>query len=169
MAPIRAFVPPLVLACLITACKHGPDGAPIDDALYRMALDQEGHVWYGFSDALLPKSAGSGHGEPLLRTRYNDVAATLLDSMGKVLPDTVFPVGALVVKELWENDGTIGTYAVLFKKPSEPAADADGWVWGYFTGDGEVRVTALDQGAACRTCHGQPGHIDRTLMNIYFP
>lgn len=151
------------------ACKHDPDPSAIDAELYLLALNTDGNVWYKHSDQLLPKSSGSGHSQPLLRTRYNEVAATVLDGDGKVQPDAVFPIGSLVVKELCEDDGSINTYAVLLKRPAEPAADPNGWVWGYLRANGDVRASALDQGAGCRTCHGQTGHIDQTLMNLFFP
>lgn len=153
----------------MAGCKHEPAENPLDQELYQAALNTSGHVWYKGSDALLPRSPGSGHNEAFLRTRFNAIAATVLDSAGKVLPDTVFPAGSLVVKELWSDQSTVRTYAVLLKRPDEPAADAGGWVWGYLEADGGVRESALNMGMACRTCHTQPGHIDATLMNLSFP
>ena len=163
-----------VLLCLLVVvasagCKHEPASSALDSELLELARASDGHVWYRFSDSLLPRSPLTGHGEAFLRTRYDPTAAALLDSTGKVLPDTTFPEGALIVKELWEDQSTLGTFAVLLKRPSDPAADANGWVWGYIRANGEVRNSALDKGSACRGCHGQAGSIDASLMNLSFP
>jgi hypothetical protein len=158
----------VVLAGAI-GCRHEREEFAVDQELYRRALGTEASIWYKFDDALLPRSSQSGHGEAFLRTRYNAPAATVLDSMGKVIPGSTFPNGALIVKELWPDASGLGTYAVMLKRPTDRGADADGWVWGYIRSNGMVRESAIDQGAACRGCHSQSGHIDRTLMTKYFP
>lgn len=159
----------LAPAILLTACAHEPDGIAVDAELLERARSSEAAIWYKFNDSFLPKSSGSGHNEALLRTRFNNRAATVLDSLGKVVPDTLFPEGSLIVKELWTDASTLNRYAVMLKRNNDPAADVDGWVWGYILANGEVAVSAAEQGAACRSCHGQSGHIDRTLMNKFFP
>lgn len=151
------------------SCTHEPDGIAVDGELLERARSNEASVWYAFDDTLLPRSSGSGHAAPYLRTRYNSTAANALDSAGRVVSDTVFPQGALIVKDLMLDATTLDRYAIMLKRSGDPAADADGWVWGYVLANGEVAVSAADQGAACRSCHGQNGHIDRTLMNKFFP
>ena len=153
----------------LIACRHEADTYGIDRELLERARSAEASVWYANDDALLERSSGSGHLEALLRTRFNAKAARVLDDDGRVVEDTVFPTGSLIVKELWSNTTTLGTYAVMLKRPGDPAADPDGWIWGYLRETGEVRVSALDRGASCRSCHSQSGNIDRTLMNAYFP
>ena len=159
----------LIAVLVIAACTHKDTEDPTDADLLELAMRTEGAVWYKESEALLPKSSGSGHAQPLLRTRYNTIAASVLDTNGKVIPDTIFPNGSAIVKELYDDGATLAQYAVLFKKPSHPYADADGWVWGYVRPDGEVREPARNKGAACRGCHSQENNIDFTLMNAYFP
>ncbi len=159
----------LALAVLSNACKNEDDGAGgTDGDLLSMSKSADGFTWYKNSDALLPKSSGTGHSQPFLRTRYNDIAAAMLDADGKVEAGTVFPEGSLVVKELHDNATTIGRYAILYKQSSSPDADADGWVWGYINADGSVAEPASNKGASCRGCHAQPDNIDFTLMNKYF-
>jgi len=163
-----------VLAFLITcaglaACTHEDTEDPADAELLELAMDNEGYTWYKESDALLPSSSGSGHAQALLRTRFNTLAAAVLDTNAQVLPDTTFPNGSVIVKELFTDGGTLDLYAVLFKKPSHPYADADGWVWGYVRPNGDVREPSRNKGSACRNCHSQGGNIDFTLMNAYFP
>jgi hypothetical protein len=156
-----------ILAC--SGCTHEPDVDPTDARLLELARGSEASTWYAGSSTPLPRSSGSGHQEPFLRTRYNSLAASVLDSGLMVSLDTLFPEGSLIVKELMTDASTVDTYAILLKESGDPAADASGWVWGYIRTDGTVRVPAADQGAACRSCHTQAGHIDQTLMNISFP
>jgi hypothetical protein len=163
------FCAVLLLVALTGGCKHEPDTSTLDLELLDLARNAEGHTWYRSTDALLNRTSGSGHTEAFLRTRYNAIAATVLDSNARVLQDTVFPSGSLIVKELWESSSTLGTYAVMLKRPEDASADASGWVWGYIRSNGEVRHSALDGGAVCISCHTQPGHIDATLMNVAFP
>ena len=73
------------------------------------------------------------------------------------------------MKELINTDGSIGRFAILLKEPANPAADENGWVWGYINSDGSVYTTALDRGISCIGCHSQQGNIDYTLMRKYFP
>lgn len=154
---------------LFTSCKKDKAADGIDKELFDLAKVTTGFVWYKNSDTLLEKSAGSSHAEPFLRTRYNALAATQLDSMGKVKSDAVFPDGSVVVKELFDNATTIGRYAVLYKKAASESADANGWVWGYIKSDGTVTESATKKGSSCINCHSQSNNIDYMLMNKYFP
>lgn len=168
----RAYTVALVLATIavgIHACKHESNEVRVDTELLERARSNEANVWYAFNDTLLPRSSGSGHSAPYLRTRYNAIAASVLDSTGRVVADTTFPQGSLIVKDLMLDASTLERYAIMLKRTGDPAADPEGWVWGYIFADGEVAVSAIDQGAVCRSCHSQSGHIDRTLMNEFFP
>lgn len=154
---------------IMVSCKHEENGDNTDADLLEIARNTDGYVWYKEDDMLLPRSAGSGHSQAFLRTRFSPIAATVLDTNGKVLPDTTFPNGSVIVKELYENTTTLSLYALLYKKPDHPYADASGWVWGYVKPNGDVQVSARERGAPCRSCHGQSGNIDLSLMNAYFP
>lgn len=151
------------------SCKKDDDPTGIDKELYDMARVSEGFTWYKNSADLLDKSAGSGHPQPFLRTRYNTAASEQLDSAGKVKTGAVFAEGSLVVKELIDNASAVERYAILYKKPGDPNADANGWVWGYINADGSVVVPASAKGSSCAGCHSQAGHIDYMLMNKFFP
>ncbi|MDO9510894.1 MAG: cytochrome P460 family protein [Bacteroidales bacterium] len=157
-----------VLYIFTSACSK-EDATGTDKQLYDMALVTNGFTWYKNSESYLPKSQGSGHNQAFLRTRYNDLAATQLDSNGKVNPDAVFPNGSLIVKELYNSDKTLDQYAILYKQSNHIDADANGWVWGYVSASGKVAEPAEKKGQACTSCHLQTGHIDYLLMNKYFP
>ena len=159
-----------ILSLLGIACtndKANPDGNT-DQELYDMAKPTTGFTWYKNDDVLLNKSAGSGHNQPFLRTRYNGIAAALLDNEGKVKAGTIFPDGSLIVKELRDNATSVAIYAVLYKQAGHPDADADGWVWGYVDTGGSPLFPASSKGNSCRGCHSQSENIDFTLMNKYF-
>ena len=152
----------------INSCKKDKVASEVDQQLFEMSKTAAGFVWYKNSDSLLDKSPGSGHAEPFLRTRYNSIAATQLDTNGKVKTNAVFPEGSLIVKELHNNSTTIGRYAILYKNSGSEAADAKGWVWGYIDADGTVNQSASKKGSACINCHSQAENIDYMLMNKYF-
>lgn len=159
----------IVLLLLMIGCKHENVSDPTDELLLELAQRTGGATWFNESDTLLPRTGGSGHAQPLLRTRYNTIASTALTDEGRVVADTIFPTGSVIVKELWENHSVLSLYALMYKKPDHPYADTDGWVWGYVQPDGTVVQPASDKGSACRGCHSGAGHIDLTRMNIAYP
>jgi len=158
----------LVGILTLNSCKK-EEAAGTDKELFDMAQETSGFIWYKNSNALLEKSSGSGHPQPFLRTRYNSVAATKLDSNGRVISGAIFPEGSLVVKELYDNSTSLGRYAILYKNSGSADADAKGWVWGYINSDGSVAEPASNKGSACINCHSQADNIDYMLMNKYFP
>lgn len=151
------------------SCKHDPISSDIDWELYEMAQETEGFTWYKNNATPLIKSTGSGHSYPKLRTRYNNVASQFLDSNGQVIDNSKFTDGSLIVKELLNNNDALELYAILLKDADNEHADANGWVWGYLTASGDVTESATNKGAACISCHSQPGNIDYGLMNKEFP
>lgn len=172
---MRSYFWILIIIPIISSCDKEEKqildvAAETDTQLFMMATDASTKFeWYRFSDTLLSKSSGSGHGQAFLKTRFNDIAAAQLDVDGKVRSDAVFPEGSLVVKELIESDSTLKLYAILHKNAASPMADAKGWVWGYIYADGNVAYTSGNKGAQCISCHSQTGQIDYMLMNKYFP
>lgn len=159
----------LVSIWTINSCKKEKLAEGTDKELYDLSNTNSGFVWYKNSSSLLNKSAGSGHPQPFLRTRYNSIAAGKLDSNGKIITGTTFPEGSLIVKELYDNSTTLGRYAILYKKAESADADANGWVWGYINSDGTVAESASKKGESCISCHSQADNIDYMLMNKYFP
>lgn len=147
----------LVSIWTINSCKKEKEATGTDKELYEMAKATSGFTWFKNSSSLLNKSSGSGHPQPFLRTRYNAVAATKLDSNGKIMTGSTFPEGSLIVKELNDNSTTLGRYAILYKKSGSADADAKGWVWGYINADGGVAETASKKGSSCTSCHSQIG------------
>lgn len=168
---IRLITLPLCICGLLVlnSCKKDKEAIGTDKELYEMAKENNGFTWFKNSNILLNKSAGSGHSNPFLNTRYNSVAASQLDSIGKIKTNANFPEGSLIVKELYDNASTLARYAILYKKTASTDADANGWVWGYMNSDGTVAESASKKGASCISCHTQAENIDYMLMNKYFP
>ena len=165
----QMFFTAISLLVVLISCKKDKTLDGIDLELFKMAQETSGFTWYKNTDALLPKSSGSGHNFPSLRTRYNSIAATQLDGAGKIESTALFPEGSLVVKELINDDGSLARYAILFKAANDENADANGWVWGYINGDRTIVNSASEKGTSCISCHQQAGSIDYMLMNTFFP
>lgn len=159
----------VVITLTFSSCSKEKEATGTDKELFEMAKETSGFTWFKNSSAYLSKSSGSAHPQSLLRTRYNAIAASQLDSAGKILPSATFPEGSLVVKELLDNSSTLDRYAILYKKPGSSDADANGWVWGYINADGTVAEPASEKGASCIGCHSQADNIDYMLMNKFFP
>jgi hypothetical protein len=153
---------------IINSCKKEKVIEVTDIELYDMAKETTGFTWFKKSSSFLDKSSGSGHPQSNLRTRYNSIAASKLDSNGKIIAGTTFPEGSLIVKELYINSSTLERYAILYKKSDSKDADAKGWVWGYINADGKVSIPASKKGTSCINCHSQAENIDYMLMNKYF-
>ncbi|MCG8574846.1 MAG: cytochrome P460 family protein [Flavobacteriales bacterium] len=166
MSYLRPILSILCILILGYSCKKAKG---TDADLLSMAEETEGFTWYKFNDAILEKSTGSAHPQSLLRTKYNATASSALDEEGKVTEGTVFPDGSLIVKELYDDENTIGRWAILYKQSNHEDADDNGWVWGYINGDRSVAAPASNKGEACISCHSQSENIDYTLMNKYFP
>lgn len=138
-----------------------------DDQLAILAQQSAGQVYYKNSSAVLNTADASGHSEKTLRTRYNAKAATQLDANGKVKASPVFPDSSLITKELYNTDGTVAKYAIMFKLRGAKNADAAGWVWGYVTNTGSVVAPSSSKGAGCTGCHASA--FDFTRMNDTHP
>ncbi len=139
-----------------------------DADLLKMAKNTSGFTWFKKSEVLLAKSTASGHSYPLLRTRFNAVAAKQLDAAGRINAGATFEEGSLIVKELYTDANTLSRYAVLYKKANTKETDAKGWIWGYIDANGTVAAPAAAKGSGCISCHTTTGSIDYMLMNKYF-
>jgi hypothetical protein len=153
----------------LSSCKHDTITNDVNWDLYEMAQKTDGFTWFKFSSVGLPKSSGSGHSAPKLRTRFNQIASTKLDSVGRVMERITFPEGSFIVKELLNDDSSLERYATLLKDSENEYADANGWVWGYIYPDGRVAEKAENKGKSCIGCHSQSGSIDYVLMNKFYP
>jgi hypothetical protein len=167
----------IVSASLFVAACGGGGGAPSApsaDGASALITDAEvsalvraptGWTYYKLRSDTLVRAAGSAHGDPRLRTRYNAIAATQLDASGRVRAGAVFPDSALIVKELI-NGSTLSRYAVMMKLRGSSNAGG-GWLWAYYAPNGATQVGIGGKGSGCVGCHGSG--IDFTRMNDSHP
>lgn len=153
-------------AMILFSCKHKIEE---DQDLYLKAKSTTNFVWYKNSSSQLQKSSGTGHSQPFLNTRFNDIAQGNLTPSNKVKAGSPFANGSLIVKELYDSNGKLELYAILYKMTSHANADSKGWVWGYINAGGSVRTPSSKKGSDCTSCHSQTGNEDYTLMNKYSP
>jgi hypothetical protein len=139
-----------------------------DQLLFEKAKSLVDFTWFEKVDSLYKKSSGSGHGQAFFKTRFNAIAAIVLDSNGRMVDGNLFFEGSLIVKELYKDAQTLDLYAILYKDSKNVDADAKGWVWGYIRPDGNVAVSATKKGISCISCHSQTGNIDYVLMNKFY-
>ena len=166
---IKLFFFFIILHLFSSSCSKDKTLTGIDLELFELSKESTNFSYYKNSSEILAKSSGSGHPQPFLKTRYNQIAATQLSSSGKINPAAQFPEGSLIVKELYDASNKLERYAVLYKKSMDDNADANGWVWGYLNANGTVAVSASKKGESCISCHSQSDNIDYMLMNKYFP
>ncbi len=162
------FILVFTILSLAISCNKDEAAAGTDLDLLNFAKETTGWTYFENSNTYLNKSSGSGHKFDKLRTRYNAIAATQLDTIGRIKDNAIFADGSLIVKDLTDDTHHVERYAILYKKAGHPDADAKGWVWGYVNADGTVSTPASDKGKICINCHSQSGSIDYTLMNKFF-
>ena len=173
----RSSVPRLLSTLLVAAACGGGDSpaapspaggaAQISDAeVSARARAAGGWTYYKNRTDTLLRSAGSGHGETRLRTRFNGPAAAQLDASGKVRVGASFPDSSLIVKELYSGS-VLSRFAVMMKLRGSPNASAGGWLWAYYAPDGATQISISGRGGSCAGCHA--AGIDFTRMNDSHP
>lgn len=112
-------------------------------------------TWWEFSDSLLDRTGNSPHADRI-RVRYNAAAATQLDSTGRLVAEPDFPDSAIVVKEVFSDDGTPVEMLVMFKRAGDPHASHGDWLWGEYDAATEAAIHSVgDDSGYCHNCHVQ--------------
>ncbi len=156
---------PLFSFALLVGCSKDRTTSGFDAELFTKAQRKEGFVYYNFSTEFLEAPEEVGHKSKYLRTKYNDLAATILDSNGLVVPGSFFPEGSLIVNEMSSIKGEPEKFAIMFKDAKNIYADKNGWVWSYLNADNTVIEPASRMGVSCIACHSSG---NSTLMSDYF-
>lgn len=106
---------------------------------------------------------GGAHG--FIKVRFNSIAASVLDSSGKIPVGSSFPTGSVIVKEIYGSlSGGLNLYAVVKKEPSNENSGSN-WIWGEYKPGGEVVFSAAKKGNGCISCHSSPDN--RDLMKVF--
>jgi hypothetical protein len=159
---------PLVSFLLLAGCTKDRTISGFDAELFTKAQRKDGFVYYNFSTEYLEAPEETEHKSKYLRTKYNYLAATILDSNGLVIPGSIFPEGSLIVNEMSSIKGEPEKLAIMFKDAKNVYADQNGWVWSYLNADNTVIEPTTRKGISCIACHSKSGNIDYTLMSSYF-
>ena len=162
----------LLVLTVTAACKSDPlaglepgTGAAVSDAaLYSFTQSSNGWTYYKKSLVPIVRQSTPHPGSALVR--YNPVAATQLDAVGKVRVGASFPDSSVIVKELYTGS-TLTGFTVMMKLRGSASAGFDGWVWGEYVNGGGVRFSTSGRGSACSACHSVG--IDYTRMNDSHP
>lgn len=149
-------------AVLLTACKKDDKPAPAtadpDKALFAEATATTGFTWYRGGDTIVAAVPASPHLK--YRMRFNATAATALDAAGNLPVGGTFPVGSLVVKDVYDR-GRLARVNVMKKDLTGPNA-ANGWQWAEYNPDGSLRMGVTTKGAGCISCHSITPNRDLT-------
>lgn len=161
-----------MICFLMTGCKKedsptSVDQTVTDSQLLILAKNTTTKTFYKLSTDTLSKGGNSAHPGPKLRTWYNAKAATQLTAQGIVKPSPTFADSSLIVKEIYNADGMLSLYAVLFKLSSASNKGPGDWVWAEFEPNGTPVISATAKGAGCASCHSSA--FDYTRMNDVHP
>ena len=148
---------PSVDAPSSSAIKVGDDGAEIDTSaagISAFVASKAYKTWAAEANVhTATKTRPHGH----VRVFFNQTSTVALKQNQSSLP-----VGTMVVKELYQNDGaTLSGYAAMVKSSEK------GWTWW------EAFLPNLDKPAAygidlpgCKGCHSGPGNVDQVLSQV---
>jgi hypothetical protein len=137
------------------SCSHSAD--KINEQLYSSAMDS-GLLPFKNGDTLTAKGT-SPHGNFVLKV--NAEMASVLDGNGKIVSGKEIPEGALIVKEIIDNNGL--NLIALMKKERKSKFAKDGWIWAEYKPGGAIYYDAKKKGASCVGCHSGAGNQDFTL------
>jgi hypothetical protein len=155
---------PLFSFIAIAGCTKDRTPVGIDAELFSKAQRKEGFSYYNFSTEFLESTKVGGHKSKYFRTKYNNLAATILDSTGVVVPGSFFPEGSIIVNEMSSIKGEPEKYAIMLKDEKSDYADEKGWVWSYVNADNTIIEPASRKGISCISCHSSD---NSTLMSTY--
>ena len=85
--------------------------------------------------------------------KYNATAIAAMTDSGRLPSGSFFPMGSLIVKELFDAPtGPVSAYAIMRKVPGNTNAEG-GWLWGEYYADGRVVHNVAQKGDGCISCH----------------
>lgn len=131
----------------------------IDKPLYD-EISESGYIYFQNGN-LLKGVSPSPHGA--FKLRFNSIALAALDSTGRLPKGNKFPIGSILVKEVYEN-GALSLYVVMKKDPSSEH-DGNEWLWAEYKTDGSIDYSIKKQGQGCIGCHS--GGTSRDLTRTF--
>lgn len=142
------------------SCTKDSSGTTADSDLFAL-VGQSGYTYYVGTPGITPGVGNSPHG--FERVRFNAIAQAALDSTGKLPAGGSFPVGSVIVKEIYSSaTGSINLFAVM-KKDQTSSTSASGYQWAELNTDGTASYSTAKKGGACISCHSGSGNRDLAL------
>ena len=139
------------------SCKKDKASPQNDSALFAL-IGQTGYTYYTGTPGITAGVGNSPHG--FERVRFNAIAQSALDSLGKLPVGNSFPTGSVIVKEIYTSaTGTNNQFAVMKKDPSSSVA-GNGYEWAEFKKDGTVTFSTGKKGDGCISCHSNSPNRD---------
>lgn len=128
-----------------------------DEALYKWVSGEKDFVYYKNSDAVLPTTEDTERAhDNFQRTRFNKIAASVLNPEGKLPKGGVFPDSSIIVKEIYsDKNAKPEILAVMVKLRGAENSNKD-WLWGEYSPSGDVEYSVTKNGKVCVSCH-KPG------------
>ena len=153
------FVISLAVVALLSTCVNHEFGDATESGNTSQSLFTEinaaGYQYYQNGAILSPASA-SPHGS--FKLRFNNIAASSLNTSGELPIGNTFKEGSIIVKEVYSNN-TLSLYAVMKKVPADPSA-ANGWLWAEYALDGNAVIAINQKGTSCTNCHSETPNRD---------
>ena len=125
-----------------------------DETLYKWVNSEKDFVYYKNSDAILPTTEDTERAhDNFQRTRFNKIAASVLNSEGKLPKGGVFPDSSVIVKEIYsDKNSQPEILAVMVKLKGAENSNKD-WLWAEYSPKGEVEYSVNKNGKVCVKCH----------------
>jgi hypothetical protein len=130
----------------------------IDDiALYKWINSETDYAYYkNDSSILLTSDETERAHDNYMRVKFNKIAASVLDTDGKLPKGKSFPDSSIIIKEIYgDKSSPAELWAVMVKMKGDKNAGED-WLWAEFTPGGEVEYSVTKNGKTCIKCH-KPG------------
>ncbi len=162
MKNIKTLLPVLMPAILLlSSCKKDDEAEKTANKdLYCNVYSDIAQYYTGTQ--VITEGLGGAHG--FIKVRFNSVAASALDSTGKLPAGQVFPNGSVIVKEMYSSaSGGLNLFAIM-KKDASNENSGSSWLWGEYKPGGDVVFSVTKKGNGCISCHSSPDNRDLTKV-----
>jgi len=125
-----------------------------DESLYKWITSEKEYYYYKHSPEILPTSEETERAhDNFMRVRFNQKAASVLNSDGHLPKGVMFPDSSIIIKEIYsEKTGTVEILAAMVKLKGAPNSNKD-WLWAEYSPTGDVEYSVSKNGKACVSCH----------------
>lgn len=125
-----------------------------DEALYKWVSGETDFVYYKNNNAILPTTEDTERAhDNFQRTKFNKIAASVLNSEGKLPKGGVFPDSSIIIKEIYsDKNSQPEILAVMVKLKGAENSNKD-WLWAEYSPAGEVEYSVNKNGKVCVKCH----------------